>query len=270
MTGLLQDKTFLITGIASTESIAFATASRAVAHGARVVLTAFPRDLDAAAECAAQLHGGPPVLPLDLTDAGQLGRVREDLRSLVGHVDGALHAVAFAPRRALDSMIGVPSTDVELAFRTSVHTYVQLAELLSDLAPSTGASLVGLDFDASRAWPVYNWMGVCKAALESANQYVARHLGARSVRANLIAAGPLVTRAASAIPGFDELLRAWEHSPLPWDPEDAAPVADVACFLLSDLSSAVTGEIIHVDGGHHLLASVSHAATPSPRSEGSQ
>lgn len=263
MTGLLRDKTVLVTGIASTESIAFAAASRAAAHGARVVLTAFPRDLDAAVACAARLPGAPPVLALDLTDTDQVRDLGEELRTLVGHLDGALHAVAFAPRRALDSMVGVPSTDVELAFRTSVHTYVQLAEMLSDLAPSTGASLVGLDFDASRAWPVYNWMGVCKAALESANQYVARHLGPRGIRANLIAAGPIVTRAASAIPGFDELLRAWEHTPLLWDPEDAAPVAEVASFLLSDLSSAMTGEILHVDGGHHLLATVSHSPPPA-------
>ncbi len=267
MTGLLQGKTLLLTGIASTESIAFATASRAVAHGARVVLTAFPRDLDAAVECATQLPGTPPVLPLDLTDTDQVRGIGEELRELTGQVDGALHAVAFAPRRALDSMTRVPSTDVELAFRTSVHTYVQLAELLSDLAPSTGASLVGLDFDASRAWPVYNWMGVCKAALESTNQYVARHLGHRGIRANLVAAGPIVTRAASAIPGFDELLGAWEHTPLPWDPKDAAPVGDVACFLLSDLSSAVTGEILHVDGGHHLLATTNHTAPPPARQD---
>jgi enoyl-[acyl-carrier protein] reductase I len=255
---LLENKTLLVTGIANTESIAFATALHAASAGARLVLTAFPRDLDAALACTKELPVRAPVLPLDLTDAQQVADVRDQLRAAVGHLDGALHAIAFAPPDALQSLLGVPSDATETAFRTSVHSYVMLAQLLADLAPTSGASLVGLDFDASRAWPVYNWMGVCKAALESTNQYLARHLGPRRIRANLIAAGPLVTRAASAIPGFDELLRAWQHAPLPWNEKDATPVAHAACFLLSDLSAAITGEILHVDGGHHVLA-----ATPA-------
>lgn len=126
--------------------------------------------------------------------------------------------------------------------------------MLARLAPPGGASLVGLDFDASRAWPTYNWMGVRKAALESANRYLARDLGGRGIRSNLMAAGPLTTRAASAVPGFDLLHDAWRRAPLPCHPNDAAPVADAACFLLSDLARPVTGEIIHVDGGHHARA----------------
>ncbi len=115
--------------------------------------------------------------------------------------------MAFAPRPALTARGGVAPEAVELAFRTSVHTYVSLGEVLARLAPPGEASLVGLDFDASRAWPTYNWMGVCKAALESANRYLARDLG-----------------------GFDLLLDAWRRASLPWDPHDAAPVA--RCRLL--------------------------------------
>lgn len=258
---MLQNKTVLVTGIANAESIGFSAAVRASATGARLVLAAFPRDRDSVLDCAERLPGKPPVLSLDLTDVGQVDEVRRQLRGTVGHLDGALHAVAFAPRETLESIVGVPSEKVEIAFRTSVHSYAVLGELLADLAPPGGASLVGLDFDASRAWPVYNWMGVCKAALESANQYLARHLGPRRVRCNLIAAGPLVTRAASAIPGFDQLLRAWEQTPLPWDVKDATPVADAACFLLSDLSAAITGERLHVDGGHHILAATASTVT---------
>lgn len=251
---LLRGKRLLITGIATPSSLAMATARQAADQGARLVLTAFPRDLDGARRCAAMLPGPPPpVLPLDLTDQAQLDAVADEVRERLGGLDGALHAVAFAPREALAGLTGVDAAPVELAFRTSVHSYVALGHLLADLAPAHGASLVGLDFDAGRAWPVYHWMAVCKAALETANRYLARELGPAGVRANLVAAGPLGTRAASAIPGFEALLDAWAHAPLPWDDADPAPVADAVCFLLSDLARAVTGETLHVDGGYHAV-----------------
>jgi meromycolic acid enoyl-[acyl-carrier-protein] reductase len=253
MDKLLAGKTLLITGVATPESIAFATAARATALGARVVLTAFPRDLEQARACVATLPGAPPVISLDATDPEQIAFVTEELRSQVGHLDGVLHAIAFAPREALASFIGVKSSGVELAFRTSVHSYVALAGMLAELAPERGGSVVGLDFDAARAWPTYNWMGVCKAGLESANQYLARDLGPRRIRANLVAAGPLATRAASAIPGFDALVATWDSAPLAWDATNPGPVADAVCFLFSDMASAITGEILHVDGGRHAV-----------------
>ena len=119
-----------------------------------------------------------------------------------------------------------------------------------------GGSLVGLDFDAGdRAWPIYNWMGVCKAALRSVSKYVARDLGAAGIRSNLVAAGPLSTRAALGIPNFSLLTEAWDTtSPLAWSSTDASPVADVVCFLLSDFARAITGELLHVDGGYHAMA----------------
>jgi enoyl-[acyl-carrier protein] reductase I len=197
------------------------------------------------------------VIQADLTEPEDLDLLQNQVRQQWGHLDGALHAVAFAPREALSgSFLDVALDPVARAFHTSVHTYASLARLLRDLAPPTGGSLVGLDFDATRAWPVYNWMGVCKSALESTNRYIARDLGSKSIRANLIAAGPLHTRAAGAIGSFDRLLSAWEHqSPLAWDPRDAAPVGDAAVFLLSDLARMITGEILHVDAGYHAMAS---------------
>jgi enoyl-[acyl-carrier protein] reductase I len=253
--GLLTGKRLLITGIATTDSIAHATARAALDHGATVVASALPRDLDGAREAVSSLAGDVEVLGLDATSSGDLDAAARWIEHELGGLDGALHAIAFAPRPALGSITGVPSEVTELAFRTSVHTYVSLGELLASLAPDTGGSLVGLDFDASRAWSTYNWMGVCKSALESANRYLARELGPRRIRSNLVAAGPIQTRAASAIPGWDELLRAWEEqSPIQWDPFDPTPTADTVCFLLSDLARAITGEIVHVDGGHHATA----------------
>jgi meromycolic acid enoyl-[acyl-carrier protein] reductase len=104
------------------------------------------------------------------------------------------------------------------------------------------------------AWPIYDWMGVAKAALESVNRYLARDLGPHGVRSNLVSAGPLRTLAAKSIPGFQVLADAWElQAPLGWDVTDAAPVADACVFLLSDMARGVTGEVLHVDGGYHAI-----------------
>lgn len=264
--GILAGKRVLVTGIASPDSIAFSTARAVIDQGGVVVATALHRDLERAAGACADLPQPVSPIPWDITDPAAPARLIETIGAEIGGLDGALHAIAFAPRQALTSLIGVEASAVETAFRTSVHSYVTLAHVLVETAPPEGASLVGLDFDASRAWQTYNWMGVCKAALESANRYVARDLGSRRIRANLIAAGPLATRAASAIPGFDGLVRSWEEqAPMRWDIADASPVADAACFLLSDLARAITGEILHVDGGHHAVAAPVHRhGDPAP------
>lgn len=263
--GLLDGKRILVTGVATADSIAYATAERALALGAQVVMTALPRVHDRATELAAALDPSIEVLPLDLTDAPATEAAIVALRAAAGPLDGALHAVAFAPPEALaGEMCDARSDAVELAFRTSTWTFASVARLLDALAAPGGASLVGLDFDADdRAWPVYNWMGVCKAALRSMGRYLARDLGPRRIRVNLVAAGPLHTRAAGGIPGFEQLLRAWDTTaPLPWSPADPAPVADTVCFLLSDLARAITGEVIHVDGGFHAMATVRADTSP--------
>jgi enoyl ACP reductase len=252
---VLPGSRLLVTGVVTPDSIAFAVARRAQELGAEVVLTALPRVRELALDAASQLPRSAPVLDVDLTSEQELAALAEALRDRLGGIDGALHAVAFAPKGALGSFLDAPAADVEVAFRTSVHTYASLARVLRDLAPPSGGSLVGLHFEASRAWPVYEWMGVCKAALVAANQYVARDLGATGSRANLVAAGPLHTRAASGITGFEELLRSWrESAPLPWDPHDAAPVADAVCFLLSPAARAITGTVLQVDAGHSAMA----------------
>lgn len=253
---LLAGKNLLITGVVNPDSIAYATAVAASEAGAQILLSSLGRDIQHTREAAMMLGDHVEVVEADLTNPADLASLATHVSDRWDHLDGALHAVAFAPKEALsESFLDARSDAVGRAFQTSVHTYASLARLVRDLAPATGGSLVGLDFDASRAWPVYNWMGVCKSALESTNRYVARDLGGRSIRSNLIAAGPLHTRAAGAIGSFEQLLDAWEHqAPMRWDPRDAKPVADAAVFLLSDLSRMITGEILHVDGGFHAMA----------------
>lgn len=254
---MLRTKRLLITGLVTTDSIAFAVAERAQLNGATIVLSALGRDLELAEAAAAKLPSPAPLIEMDVTRTEDLDAGREKIGERLGGLDGALHAVAFAPRDALggDLMAARPE-GIELAFRTSAWSLAGVAGILRDLAPASGGSLVGLDFDADGgAWPVYNWMGVCKAALQSTSRYLARDLGPRGIRVNLVAAGPLHTRAAGGIPGFDHLLEAWERqAPLGWDPRDAGPAADAAVFLLTDWARAITGEILHADGGYHAMA----------------
>jgi enoyl ACP reductase len=258
MCRVLSGKRLLVSGVATRQSIAAAVVERAVREGAEVLVAAYPRDVPAAEKVLSELLPGlpaPAVVAVDATTEGDLIMLEEQVRCRWGRLDGALHAIAFAPRAALGSVMDAPAADVEVAVRTSVWTYAAFGRLVSRLAPSSGASLVGLDFDSVRAWPVYNWMGPCKAALRALNGYLARDLGRAGVRANLLAAGPLRTRAASGIPDFEVLVDRWNRqAPLAWDPTDPSPVADAVCFLLSDLARAITGEVLHVDGGVHAMA----------------
>lgn len=256
MTALLQGKRLLVTGVVTTDSIAYATAAAALAHGATIALTSFERDAARTSAAASELGAEVEVWELDVNEPEHFVALERRAKDAFGALDGVLHAVAFAPRTALaGDFLAADPADVEFAFRTSAYSYAALARLLVACADSEGASIVGLDFDAAGAWPVYNWMGVCKASLEAINRYVARDLGTHGHRSNLVAAGPLTTRAASGIPDFGRLTDAWASTaPLPWDVDDPSPVADAACFLLSDLARSITGEILHVDGGHHAMA----------------
>jgi enoyl-[acyl-carrier protein] reductase I len=254
---MLHGKRLLITGVVNTESIAFAAAERAQLAGAEIVLTSFDRDMEKTRAAARMLPRAADVLELDATRPDHHDRLIGELRERWGRLDGALHAVAFAPRDALagDFTAARPES-AGTAFQTSAVSLSHLARVVGDLAPPEGAGLVALDFDAGgRAWPVYNWMGVAKAALQAVAKYLARDLGPRGVRVNLVAAGPLHTRAAGGIPDFQRLLDAFETTaPLGWDPGDPGPVADAVCFLLSDWARAISGEVLHVDGGFHAMA----------------
>ena len=255
---ILEGKRILVTGAVTRQSIAFTVAERAQEAGAEVILTSFGRARSLTERAAKRLPQLPEVLELDVNRPEDFAQLTIDLRERWGGVDGALHAVAFAPEDALGgNFLHTPPESAAAAFQTSTVSFKSLAQALAPLfdenSPS-GGSLVGLDFDASVAWPLYVWMGVSKAALEAVSRYLARDLGPRDVRVNLVSAGPLETVAARGIPGFGGLAEAWRaQAPLGWDTEDPTPVADAVCFLLSDLARGVTGEILHVDGGFHAM-----------------
>jgi enoyl ACP reductase len=265
---ILDGKRLLLTGVVTKESIGFAIAEQAQRAGAEVILTSFGRVRRLTERAAKRLPSTPDVLELDVNEPDDFERLRADLDERWGGLDGALHAVAFAPEDALGgNFLSTPAESALTAFRTSAFSLKALAEALLPLLDEDG-SIVALDFDASVAWPLYDWMGVSKAALESVGRYLARDLGPRGVRVNLISAGPLETLAARGIPGFEQLADMWsEQAPLGWDTEDRAAVARAACFLLSDWSRGITGEILHVDGGFHAMgapvngAPVAQAAT---------
>jgi len=252
---MLEGKRLLITGVMTRQSIAYAVAEKAQQQGAEVVLTSFGRARRMTERAAGGLPTKPDVLELDVNEPENLAAVAEELGSRWGSLDGVLHAIAFAPSDAIGGgFLDTPAESAAQAFTTSAYSLKALAASLAPLLEESDGSVVGLDFDASVAWPVYDWMGVAKAALESVSRYLARDLGPRGVRVNLVSAGPIETAAAGGIPGFDRLASEWGgRAPLGWDANDASSVAGTVCYLLSELSRGVTGEIIHVDGGYHAM-----------------
>jgi meromycolic acid enoyl-[acyl-carrier-protein] reductase len=252
--GLLDGKSVLITGVLTNASIAFRVAEIAQQEGATVILTGVGRSQSLTSRIANRLPSGAPVVPLDVTDDAELDGLADAVREHTDHLDGVLHAIGFAPASALGGgFFEAPWSDVSTALQISTYSLVSLARAAMPLM-SSGGSLVGLDFDATRAWPAYDWMGVAKAGLESTARYLARELGPRGVRVNLVAAGPLRTMAAKSIPGFDGFEQVWkERAPLGWDVEDTAPAARACVALLSDWFPATTGSVVHVDGGVHAV-----------------
>ncbi|MGI8873559.1 MAG: enoyl-ACP reductase FabI [Egibacteraceae bacterium] len=253
---LLEGKHLLVTGVLTDASIAYSVARLAQQQGAEVVLTGFGRGISITRRVAGRLDPPPDVLELDVTQPEHLERVAGELTARWDRLDGVVHAIGFAPPSALGGgFLRTPWSDVATAVQVSTYSFAALAAAFApQLAKAGGGSVVGLDFDATVAWPSYDWMGVAKAGLESCCRYVARDLGEQGTRINLVAAGPLRTMAAKSISGFDEFDAAWtKRAPLGWDVTDPEPVARVVCALLSDWTPAVTGEIVHADGGAHAI-----------------
>ena len=248
---LLDGKRILVTGVLSDASIAFSVARRAQEEGAAVVLTSFGRVMRLTERMARRLPDPVELVELDVTNTADLdalaGRVG-------GHLDGVLHAIGYAPETCLGGgFLDAPWADVSVALHVSAFSLKALAVAARPLL-GRGASIVGLDFDNTRAWPVYDWMGVAKSAFESTARYLARDLGPEGIRVNLVAAGPLRTVAAKSIPGFEHFEAVWsERAPLGWDVRDSEPVAKACVALLSDYFPATTGEMVHVDGGVHAV-----------------
>jgi enoyl-[acyl-carrier protein] reductase I len=251
---LLEGKRLLITGVLTPQSIAFAAARSVQEHGGEIVLTSFGRTMSLTEKTAKRLPSPPDILELDANDPEHVAALREELERRWGSLDGFLHAIAFAPQDALGgAFLETPWESVSAAIQTSTYSLKAIAAGLLPLM-GRGASVVSLDFDATVAWPIYDWMGVAKAGLESVTRYLARDLGPRGIRVNTVSAGPLRTIAGKGIPGFDAITESWNRrAPLGWDVTDASPVGDVVTFLFSDLSAGVTGEMLHVDGGFHAM-----------------
>ncbi|TMD43616.1 MAG: enoyl-ACP reductase FabI [Chloroflexi bacterium] len=257
MPGILEGKKILVTGVLTPASIAFAIAETAQKEGADIVLTSFGRVMSLTEKSARRMKPTPEILEMDVNKQEQIDALADSLRQRWGRLDGFVHAIAFAPADSLGGhFLTAPWESVQNAFQTSAYSLKAMAQSLSPLmAENGGGSIVTLDFDNStQAWPFYDWMGVCKAALESVTRYLARDLGHHHIRVNALAAGPLKTMAAKGIPGFENFENSWgKRSPLGWDSQDRGPVAKMACVLLSDWSSMTTGEIVHVDGGYHAM-----------------
>ncbi|MFZ9840329.1 MAG: enoyl-ACP reductase FabI [Candidatus Nanopelagicales bacterium] len=250
---LLDGKSLLITGVLTDQSIAFHVAKLAQEQGAKIVLTSFGRAMSLTERASKRLPEEAPVLELDVTNDDHLLGLPNAIKGHLNSLDGVLHSIGFAPQSALGgNFLNTPWSDVATALQVSTYSLKSLTMAVKPML-NRGASIVGLDFDASRAWPVYDWMGVAKAALESTSRYLARDLGKDQIRCNLVAAGPLRTIAAKNIPGFKVFEEAWvERSPLSWDVDDPVPAAKACILLFSDWLPSTTGEILHVDGGFHI------------------
>ena len=259
---LLEGSKVLITGVLTRDSIATAVARLAQRQGAEVILTSFGRAKRLTERIVRHLDAPAEVLELDLTQPGDFPVLTEQIRARWGHLDGVLHAVAYAPESCLgDGVLNAPWEDVATALHVSAYSLAPLARHLAPLLPP-GSAIVGLDFDGSQAYPQYDWMGVAKATLEATARYVARDLGPAGIRVNLVSAGPLRTLAARSIPGFDEFEAAWDaRAPLGWNVRDSEPTAKACVALLSDWFPATTGQIIRVDGGFSAVA----IGNPSPK-----
>jgi len=253
--GILDGKRILVAGVTMDSSIGFAVARVAQEQGATVVVSNFGRALGITRRIVGRLPGPTPVVELDVTDLEHLERLPGLLREHVDGLDGVVHSIAYGNPETLlgGRFLDGPWPDVAQALQVSAFSLKSLATACAPMM-ADGGSVVGLTFDATVAWPAYDWMGVAKAGLESCSRYLARDLGPKGVRVNLVSAGPLKTLAAKAIPGFEDLESMWsDRSPLGWDETDTVPTAKAVVALLSDFFPATTGEIVHVDGGYHAM-----------------
>jgi enoyl-[acyl-carrier protein] reductase I len=255
VTGLLDGKRVLVAGVLTEASLGFATAKAAQEQGAQVIVSNFGRGMGITRRVIKKLPTEPPLLELDVTDAEHLAGLADAVREHADGLDGLVHAIGFAPQDALgEGFAGTDWSPVATALQISTWSFAALTNACLPLFGESGGSVLGFDFDATVAWPAYSWMGVAKAGLESATRYLARELGPRGIRVNLVSAGPLKSMAMRGIPGAEVFESSWQdRAPLGWDSSNFDPAGRSAAALLSDWFTATTGEIVHVDGGYHAI-----------------
>lgn len=250
--GILEGKKILVTGVLTEASIAFSAARLAQEQGAEVLLSSFGRMLPITQKISQRLPKTAEVIELDAASDEDLAALAGRVKETIGSLDGIVHAIAFAPQTALGgNFLETEWADVATAVQVSAYSLKSIT-MSAHSVLNNPSSVVGLTFDASVSWPVYDWMGVAKAAFESTSRYLARYLGKDGIRVNLVSAGPLRTTAAKGIPGFATMEELWtDRAPLGWDLSNTEPAAKALVALLSDWFPATSGEIIHVDGGLH-------------------
>lgn len=252
---LLEGKTGLIMGVANKRSIAWGITNAVSKAGARVVLTYQSERLGENVRELATSLTNPLLIQCDVASDEQIGYAMGRIHEEIGHLDFVVHALAFAPREALDGMYAdTRREDFKTALDVSAYSLVAVSRAAMPLMQNRHGSIVTLTYLGSeRVVTNYNVMGVAKAALESSVRYLANDLGPHGIRVNAISAGPIKTLAASGVGGISGMIKLHtERAPLR-KPVDIDEVGDVGLFLVSSLSRGVTGEVIYVDGGYHIL-----------------
>jgi enoyl-[acyl-carrier protein] reductase I len=259
---LLSDHRILVTGVLTDDSLAFGIAKRALEEGATVALSGAGRGLSLTKRTArklAEFGEVGEIIELDVTDPQQVEAAAAELTTRFGRLDGLVHAIGMAPQSCLgNGMFVAPFEDVAIALHISTYSLAALVGTFRPLLQKSealgGASVIALDFDGSRAYPMYDWMGVMKAGLESLGRYLAKEVGPDRIRVNMLAAGPIRTVAAKSIPGFSQFEDTWsDKAPLGWDVYDSSAVADTAVAMLSPLLRGTTASVVYVDGGYHSM-----------------
>jgi enoyl-[acyl-carrier protein] reductase I len=255
MTQLLEGKTGLIMGVANKRSIAWGITNAAHKAGARLVLTYQSERLGENVRELATALNDPLLIQCDVASDEQIQACMQRIQEQAGHLDFLVHALAFAPREALDGMYAsTKRADFSLALDVSAYSLVAVANAALPLMKDRQAAIVTLTYLGSeRVVQNYNVMGVAKAALESSVRYLANDLGPHGIRVNAISAGPIKTLASSAVGGISNMIKLHtERAPLR-KAVDIDEVGDAALFLISPMSRGITGEVIYVDGGYHIL-----------------
>ncbi|MFN3562927.1 MAG: enoyl-ACP reductase FabI [Moraxella osloensis] len=251
----LTGKKGLIIGIANDQSIAYACAQAIVSQGAEVAVTYLNEKTKTYTQPLVEKLNAKIFEPCDVSVEGSLEKVFEKLEQEWGKIDFVLHSIAFAPKEDLHARVTDCSAEgFNQAMNISSHSFIRVAKLAEPLMTDGGCLLTVTFYGSERVVDHYNMMGPVKAALESSVKYLAAELGQKDIRVHAISPGAIVTRAASGIDRFDELLkRAAEQAPIHHHVH-ASDVGGLAAFLVSDAASKITGTIIPVDGGQHVMA----------------